>query len=153
MLANVALSLRDELNQVSLSADTQEDILMAAGAIIARYVEATAFQGADGTDIAPLHLMPELLTSADAYPRLKFIVDKPRLEDAKHILRTIDMKAPTMQGVTFNQLICCNEESCMIIINAGAPLVSEFARVLADKLITTPHVEPFAQPTPNGAVR
>lgn len=153
MLANVALSLRDELNQVSFSPDTQENILIAAGKIIARYVEETPFTRENGTNVTPLHLTPELLINADAYPRLKFIVDKARLEDAIDILRAIDMKAPTMQGVTFNQLICCNEDSCMIVINAGAPLVSEFARVIADKLIAAPRAEQPAEPTPNGAVR
>ncbi len=139
MLANVALSLREQLKWATGSIHTQETALITAGMIIARYVEATPFTrgGADGQKIEPLSLTPELLTNEDSYPRIKFTVAKERIEDAIAILKAIDARSPTMPGLTFNQLVCCNEESCMIVINAGSSLVCEFAGEIACKIPPT----------------
>lgn len=137
MLANVKHTLRDLLNQATYNSEPQDEYLLAAGAVIAQYVEGTVFTRANGERIAPLSLTPDVLKNSDEYPRLKFIVDKERLGDAIDILHKIDMKAPSMQGVTFNQLISCNEETCMIVLRAGAPLMCEFAGELLKKMPQT----------------
>lgn len=154
MLANINISLRDHLSDAVLDPNAQEKALLAAGTIIARYIAEIPFMRENGAEVVPLHLKPEILTSKETYPRLKFVVDKARLEDAIDMLRAIDMKAPSMECVKFNQLVCCNEETCMIVINAGAPLVCEFADIIAKKTSSSMMpTEKTDAPTPNGGIR